>query len=158
MQDPFVIAALPFSDVRDSWNFDNWYDEQCTFHSDSPDVVYAYTPAQDEVINISTCANSAYDTKLFVYENAEGNVVACNDDWCSTPSYPDPYVAHIEALAVCRTAPAPTLRRTGASARTVSGSRARRAPISRARRCRSAPAAFPAARAWRGRPSGIARS
>ncbi|MHC4129719.1 MAG: hypothetical protein ACYSUA_16455, partial [Planctomycetota bacterium] len=88
MQDPFIIAAVPFSDVGDSWSFDNWYDEQCTFHSDSPDVVYAYTPAQDE------------DTKLFVYENAEGNVVACNDDWCSTPSYPDPYVAHIEALPV----------------------------------------------------------
>ncbi|MHC4784900.1 MAG: hypothetical protein ACYTE6_02940 [Planctomycetota bacterium] len=100
MQDPFIIAAVPFSDVGDSWSFDNWYDEQCTFHSDSPDVVYAYTPAQDEVINISTCVNSAYDTKLFVYENAEGNVVACNDDWCSTPSYPDPYVAHIEALPV----------------------------------------------------------
>ncbi|MHC4786199.1 MAG: GC-type dockerin domain-anchored protein [Planctomycetota bacterium] len=101
IEDPFIIAALPFSDIQNSWNFDNWYDEQCTFHSDSPDVVYAYTPAQDEVINISTCVNSAYDTKLFVYENAEGNVVACNDDWCTTPSYPaDPYVAHIEALPV----------------------------------------------------------
>jgi len=100
MQDPFIIAALPYSDSQDSWNFDHWYDEPCGSFSNSPDVVYAYTPVQDEVINISTCVDSAYDTKLFVYENVEGNVVACNDDWCSTPSFPDPWVAHIEALPV----------------------------------------------------------
>ncbi|MFQ5453393.1 MAG: hypothetical protein ACE5D6_04320, partial [Candidatus Zixiibacteriota bacterium] len=54
--------------------------------STSPDVVYAYTPAVDEVVNISLCA-SGYDTKLFLYENSytPGAPFACNDDAC--PGY-----------------------------------------------------------------------
>ena len=50
-----------------------------------------------ETVRISLCGNSDFDTKLYVYENAHtpGAPHACNDDSCSTPSFPDPYVSQL---------------------------------------------------------------
>ena len=99
-----VIGALPFSDVGDTTGFADDYDEICPFNTPgSPDVVYAYTPGVDEFVDISLCADSAYDTKLYVYENAcgpyqGGTAIACNDDACSTPSFPSAFVSQLAGV------------------------------------------------------------
>jgi hypothetical protein len=76
-----VIPGIPFSDTGATCdNLDN-YDEVCPYTgSTSPDVVYAFTPAADNILDIDLCG-SLYDTKVYVYENAAGNVVGCNDDF-----------------------------------------------------------------------------
>jgi hypothetical protein len=77
-----VIPALPYTDGGNTCGFLDDYDEACPYTGSlAPDVVYSYSPAVDETINIDTCS-SAYDTKLYVYENAAGNLIACNDDSC----------------------------------------------------------------------------
>ncbi len=77
-----VIPSLPFSDSGNTCPYLDDYDEACPFTgSTSPDVVYSYAPTTTEFITIDLCA-SLYDTKVFVYEDAEtpGAPYACNDD------------------------------------------------------------------------------
>jgi hypothetical protein len=63
----------------------NDYDEICPYSgSTSGDEVYVISGVNGQV-TIDLC-NSAYDTKVYVYENAAGNLVACNDDACNDPS------------------------------------------------------------------------
>lgn len=79
----FVIPALPYLTSGTTVGFNNNYDEVCPYTgSTAPDVVYAFTPAADMCIDIDLCG-SAYDTKLYVYENAHtpGLPFACNDDY-----------------------------------------------------------------------------
>jgi len=65
-------------------NVDN-YDEVCPFSgSTSGDEVYSVSGASGQW-TFDVC-NSNYDTKIYVYENSAGNLVACNDDACSDPS------------------------------------------------------------------------
>jgi hypothetical protein len=78
----WVIYSLPFTDTGNTSDNINDYDEACPYTgSTSPDVVYAYEPPQDMCVSISLC-NSFYDTKVYVYENTQGNVPpdGCNDD------------------------------------------------------------------------------
>jgi hypothetical protein len=64
-------------------------------------VVYSYTPAANETIDATLCTNSAYDTKLYIYAGVcSGTPVACNDDACSTPSYPSPYVSRLTGVSL----------------------------------------------------------
>lgn len=78
-----VIPSVPFLDGGDTGLYLDNYDEACPYTgSTSPDVVYAFTPTTDMGIEISLC-NSQYDTKVYVYEDVAGNLVACNDDYCS---------------------------------------------------------------------------
>ena len=85
-----VITALPYTDTGTTAGAINDYDEVCPFTgSTSPDVVYSYTPAADQTIDISMCTGlpeTEYDTKIYVYENTcpDGGPFACNDDGCST--------------------------------------------------------------------------
>jgi hypothetical protein len=80
-----VIGALPFTDAGNTCSFTNDYDEACPYTgSISPDVVYCYSPSSNEQVTFDLC-NSGYDTKTYVYENAAGNLVACNDDACNDP-------------------------------------------------------------------------
>jgi hypothetical protein len=84
-----VVPGLPYETTGNSCGFVNDYDEACPYTgSTSPDVVYSYTPAADQAINISLC-NSGYDTKVFVYEDvcASGTAIACNDDACGDDGY-----------------------------------------------------------------------
>lgn len=75
-----VIGSLPYYDGGNTCGFVNNYDEICPYSgSTSPDVVYSYTPGANTVVKIDLCA-STYDTKVYVYQNAQGNLVACNDD------------------------------------------------------------------------------
>lgn len=97
-----AIASVPYSDTGNTCAFVDDYDEICPFIDGvgARDVVYAFTPAVNTNAEISLCADSAYDTKLYVYENAcgpyqSGVFEACNDDLCSTPSFPDPFVSAV---------------------------------------------------------------
>lgn len=79
------IAAIPFTDNGFTCDNVNDYDEACPYTgSTAPDVVYSYTPAANQSINIDLWG-SAYDTKVFVYENSytPGFPYACNDDYYS---------------------------------------------------------------------------
>lgn len=94
-----VIPALPYVDLGTTIVCDNDYDEVCPYgpHT-SPDVVYAYTPAANEIIKLSLC-NSGYDTKMFIYENAAtpGSPFACDDDGCGAAAG---YTSFIDCLPV----------------------------------------------------------
>lgn len=81
-----VIIGLPYADGGNTCAFTNDYDEACPYTgSTSPDVVYSYSPSSNQKVTFDLC-NSAYDTKVYVYENAAGNLVACNDDACNDPA------------------------------------------------------------------------
>ena len=92
VEDPFFIESIPFNATGTITGFTDNYDEECgAGTSNSPDVVYSYTPGYDMVLDVNLCSEeSYYDTKLFVYENSAGNLAntlngsgACNDDYCS---------------------------------------------------------------------------
>ena len=78
-----AIHSVPYTDTGNTCDNVDDYDEVCDYpDSNSPDVVYAYVPNLDGVINIDLCYSS-YDTKLYVYEGSytPGNPHACNDDY-----------------------------------------------------------------------------
>lgn len=95
------IASLPFSATGTTLGYTNNYDAVCPYTgSTAPDVVYSYTPAANGVINISLCNDPTnYDSKLYVMDAAQ-NVIACNDDFCSTISYPNAYVSQVGSVNV----------------------------------------------------------
>jgi hypothetical protein len=82
-----VIGALPYTDVGNTCDNVDDYEEVCPYESTSPDVVYSYTPDVDIEVDIDLCTGvTDYDTKLFVYENdCTSAYYACNDDACSDP-------------------------------------------------------------------------
>jgi len=83
-----VIPALPYTDTGTTVGHVNDYDEACPYTgSTAPDVVYSWYASAPGCINADLCYSS-YDTKIFIYENAAGNLVACNDDfYFSAPCY-----------------------------------------------------------------------
>jgi len=84
-----AIASLPFSDSGVTNGYFNDYDEICPYSgSASPDVVYSYVAGSNVTcLNVDLC-NSSYDTKVYIYENAQGNLIACNDDfYFAAPCY-----------------------------------------------------------------------
>jgi hypothetical protein len=84
--DPFIIGALPFTATGETCSFNNDYDYACPSPgSTAPDVVFKYVCGTPMGVDISLCG-SPYDTKLYVYENAVGTPIACNDDYCSWQS------------------------------------------------------------------------
>jgi hypothetical protein len=74
------------------------YDWMCPYGGSAPDVAYQFIPSQDVVVDISLSFDETdYDTKLLVFESAcRGAPIACNDDLCSTASFPYPYVSKVE--------------------------------------------------------------
>jgi len=84
--DPFIIGALPFTAAGNTCNFINDYDYACPYTgSTAADVVYKYVCTSNKVIKADLCA-SVYDTKLYIYANAVGTPIACNDDYCQFQS------------------------------------------------------------------------
>jgi hypothetical protein len=82
-----AIPALPFLDSGNTCGYLHDYDETCPFGGSlSPDVVYSYAPGTALDLDISLC-ESGYDTKVFVYENSEATMVACNDDACGSDGF-----------------------------------------------------------------------
>ncbi len=97
IEEATVIDALPYNNTGTTAGYNDDYDEVCPFTgSTSPDVVYSYAPTVDMLIDISIC-ESAYDTKLYVYENDAGSNIACNDDECSD-SQGNPYRSLLEQV------------------------------------------------------------
>jgi len=79
--DATVIPGLPYSNTGTTVGNINDYDEECPWGSNSPDVVYSFTPDSDVQIDVDLCGSS-YDTKTYIYEGVEfNNLVACNDDY-----------------------------------------------------------------------------
>jgi hypothetical protein len=73
------IPGLPYSDGGTTCNYVDDYDEACTYTgSTSPDVVYHYSPAVNQMAQIDLCL-SLYDTKVYVYDG-HNNLIGCNDD------------------------------------------------------------------------------
>jgi hypothetical protein len=92
----WIIPGLPFTDTGTTCGYSNDYDEVCPYAgSTSPDVVYTFTPVSNDTINVYLCTSS-YDTKVYVYANSVGNLIACNDDACGAQSYQ----SRIDALAL----------------------------------------------------------
>jgi len=96
-----VIPSLPYSDSGTTVGATHDYNEVCPFaNTGAPDVVYSFTPASNMLVEVSLCGNSDYDTKVYVYQNVcpglnSGAHIACADDVCATPSFPDPYVSRV---------------------------------------------------------------
>ena len=90
----WVIPIMPFSDTGATCDNLDDYDEACPYtDSDSPDVVYAWTPTYDGAYSIDLWG-STYDTKVYIYDAAM-NVVACNDDYYSD------YTSLIDYVMLC---------------------------------------------------------
>jgi len=82
IDDAVVIGGIPYEDSGATCDNLDDYDEVCPYDgSQSPDVVYAYTPVHDIGVDIDLCF-SQYDTKLYVYDE-DLNLIACNDDYYS---------------------------------------------------------------------------
>ncbi|MCK4660445.1 MAG: hypothetical protein KAV82_13065 [Phycisphaerae bacterium] len=83
---------LPYMDTGTTDGYYDDYEEMdgmgCPYDSNSPDVVYSYTPPVDIEVTIDLC-NSQYDTKVFVYEDicTSGTAIACDDDSCPGGTY-----------------------------------------------------------------------
>jgi len=79
----------------------NDYDAVCPYTgSTSPDVVYTFTAAANDQVTFTLCNGPTdYDTKLYIYANdCAGPEVACNDDFCTSPEFPSPYVSRINCF------------------------------------------------------------
>jgi hypothetical protein len=89
------ILSLPFSDSGTTVGYADDYAPYCTYGSHTaPDVVYSYAPAGDVTcIEVRLCG-STYDTALYVLEDVEDNVIACNDDGCALQSETRAPVSH----------------------------------------------------------------
>jgi hypothetical protein len=84
----YPIGSLPFIDNGNTCDNINDYDYACPYTgSTSPDVVYVFSPATNISINVDLCL-SGYDTKVYIYANAVGTPIACNDDfYTAAPCY-----------------------------------------------------------------------
>jgi hypothetical protein len=91
------IPMLPFSGIGNtSINVDD-YDVACPYASSAKDAVYSYqTAGGTELVSITLC-QSTYDTKLFVFEDDENTVAACNEDGTTDPC--TPYTSSLIFLA-----------------------------------------------------------
>jgi hypothetical protein len=91
-----AITSLPYTDNGTTTGYVNDYDAVCPYTgSTSPDVVYSYTPATNKTIQVSLCNDPTnYDSKLYIMDAAQ-TVIACNDDYCSTASFPNAWVSYI---------------------------------------------------------------
>ena len=100
-----VIPSLPYTDSGTTEGYEDDYDvsgfDECPNPSDSPDVVYVYTPTADGTLNITLCVgDSNYNTKLIVADENCEFARRCNDDACSAPNYPQQLVSRLESVVV----------------------------------------------------------
>ena len=74
IEDATWIYALPYHDTGTTIGYHDDYDVSCPNPGFAPDVVYAYTPAVNETIDIDLFGSN-YDTRTWVYENNTSVVV-----------------------------------------------------------------------------------
>ena len=75
-----VIPSLPYVDVGNTSTMVDDYDptgDECSTPSGLPDAVYSYAPSVPELVNVKTC-NSAYWTRVYIFENDENTLLRCN--------------------------------------------------------------------------------
>ncbi|MFC1572528.1 hypothetical protein ACFL6M_02910 [Candidatus Eisenbacteria bacterium] len=87
IEEAWVIAGLPFTGTGNTCLFNDDYDETCPYGgSISPDIVYAFAPPSNMLLVGDLCEGwpYSYDTKMYIYEDAEGNLIACDDDACGS--------------------------------------------------------------------------
>lgn len=98
--DALPIPGVPFTAFGNTCDYSDDYDWICPFNTPgAPDVVYAFTPANDINVNIELC-QSYYDTKLIIFENGTTpqQFFACNDDKCEGPNFPYPHFPYLSQL------------------------------------------------------------
>lgn len=88
---PTDISGVPYNDASNTCSCSDNYDETCPFVGPgSADIVYRYTPAVDECVDITLCNGTNYDSKVYVYSGScplsPGSPFACNDDLCALQS------------------------------------------------------------------------
>ncbi|MBK9126677.1 MAG: hypothetical protein IPM13_02615 [Phycisphaerales bacterium] len=103
-EDPIILSGpLPITVDGNSCGFGHQYNEVCPFTTPgSPDVVYRWSPDTTGVYTVTLCNDPTnYDSKLYIFENACVNpAIACNDDDCSTLSFPSAGVSEIEQVTL----------------------------------------------------------
>lgn len=99
------FSTFPFSTTGNTCAAVDNYDEACgdIFDTGGRDVVLAFAPAVDVLVDVSLCGNSNFDTKLYIYKDAcqlpgSGLEIGCNEDDCSTPSHADPFVSSLRRV------------------------------------------------------------
>jgi hypothetical protein len=91
------IPSLPFTDTGATCDNANDYDQVCPYDgSTAPDVVYSLNLAFATEVVVDLCG-SAYDTKVYVLDEAL-TVVACNDDYYNSSGECGLYVSRIDHL------------------------------------------------------------
>ncbi len=81
-----AITTDSYNNTGTTAGYNDDYDEVCPYSgSTAPDVVYSYTCTADGKQIDVDMYGSGYDTKIYIYENAEtpGAPLACNDDYYS---------------------------------------------------------------------------
>lgn len=95
-EEPFIITSLPFMEQGNTCLFEHDVSGNCASDGGAPDVVYAFVPAHDMLVNLSLCG-SGYDTALYVFEyDCFSEPYACNDDYCGTQSQIDALLLYAE--------------------------------------------------------------
>jgi hypothetical protein len=87
IEECWIVTSIPFTGTGNTCLYNDDYDEVCPYSgSVSPDVVYCYAPGADMLLVADLCEGwpYSYDTKMYIYENAQGNLVACDDDGCGS--------------------------------------------------------------------------
>ncbi len=84
-----IIMQIPGAVAGSTVGYNNDYDEACPNASfTAPDIVFRIDVSASVAVDIDLC-HSAYDTKVYVYDQ-NLNLVACNDDYhTSGPCYPN---------------------------------------------------------------------
>jgi len=100
-----AITEVPSTVSGTTVGFNDDYYEVCPLAATGGlDVVYSYTPTEDEWITLNLCFGETYfDTRMYVYENAEtpGDPYRCNDDACYSPVYDEhAYISRISDMPV----------------------------------------------------------
>jgi len=80
----YVIPSLPFSDAGTTTGYIQDYFASCGANA-APDVVYTWVATASGTLTVDLCGSS-YDTVVHVHENAIGNEIGCNDDFCGLQS------------------------------------------------------------------------
>jgi len=96
--DATVIPGLPYFNTGTTVGYIHDYDEECPYDSNSPDVVYSFTPDSDIQIDVDLCG-SGYDTKTYIIDE-DWNFIACNDDFYFDDDDCGDYVSKIENAAL----------------------------------------------------------
>lgn len=96
--------TIPGVTEGNTCGYANNYDEMCPYDAIGPDRVYVFVPAEDMVLDFTMCVGiTDYDTKLLIFQNGcqtWNDLVACNDDYCTAPNYPYPYVSRLDSIVI----------------------------------------------------------